>query len=678
MHAVGMRRATVWVLAAVAVLLGVGAPGAAAAEGVPDRAAYLAEQLRADPVYVTDQIPRAIPRSTAPQYAKIAERTGVPTYVIVLPQALSGGDAMLDAVHGRLGEDGLYVSLDKYGVDAAQAYGVQLPVDDALDAAFGGLTDGTEVAFGRFVDALTPSTADDVAGLDTDEWATRGARDEHSVVTGFGMSVLPLTVLFLGRYVLIRRRGRAVKAAGATKKARAAAMKEAGQRQTTARRVLWGVAAACVVAVGVTAQLTYTATRYGPAVDPTRADMTSRAGRVGAGLAHDVLYVDPESPAVLTDADGERLRTHVASLDLPVRIVVAPLLYDGASGGRTELFAQKVRERTTVDAVYLMADPVQGDIEVMDEGSPLDSSRYLLSPAVADGTQERGLGERLDAALDDLETAPTSHLGGFPDIWAPPGDPKETGELPALMSGEFWGGLLMLGPLVAFALWCVVAGFTRVCFGRAYPSGGKPAVGARRPPARKTGRQDDDAASPRPSGRRLRQAARAELDELDEKFGRREAELPEPARSRVRDLLDAARRYADLDGDRQVDADADAERLACVLVLLRLGAAALDAGKAEVADRYCAVNPLHGPAAHVRNLALPGDAEPAGLPVCDACRGVAVQATDKGDLKQAVLYLPVPGKGSTLRYDRGVGPLAVAGGDTGRLLREVADAPDLV
>ncbi|HET6635301.1 MAG TPA: hypothetical protein VFH77_09770, partial [Streptomyces sp.] len=260
-----MRRATVWVLAAVAVLLGVGAPGAAAAEGVPDRAAYLAEQLRADPVYVTDQIPRAIPRSTAPQYAKIAERTGVPTYVIVLPQALSGGDAMLDAVHERLGEDGLYVSLDKYGVDAAQAYGVQLPVDDALDAAFGGLTDGTEVAFGRFVDALTPSTADDVAGLDTDEWATRGARDEHSVVTGFGMSVLPLTVLFLGRYVLIRRRGRAVKAAGATKKARAAAMKEAGQRQTTARRVLWGVAAACVVAVGVTAQLTYTATRYGPA-----------------------------------------------------------------------------------------------------------------------------------------------------------------------------------------------------------------------------------------------------------------------------------------------------------------------------------------------------------------------------------------------------------------------------
>ncbi|MEU8915698.1 hypothetical protein [Streptomyces nigrescens] len=51
------------------------APAGPHAPGGPTQFAYLAEQLRKSPVYVSDQIPREVPRSTAPAFAR-ADRCG--------------------------------------------------------------------------------------------------------------------------------------------------------------------------------------------------------------------------------------------------------------------------------------------------------------------------------------------------------------------------------------------------------------------------------------------------------------------------------------------------------------------------------------------------------------------------------------------------------------------------
>lgn len=90
------------------------------------QAAHLADRLRANPVYVTDQLPREIPQSTAPDFARLAKGAGVPTYVLVLADR-HNGEALLGAVHDRLGRDGVYVLVDHIGVTDAVAYGVRAP-----------------------------------------------------------------------------------------------------------------------------------------------------------------------------------------------------------------------------------------------------------------------------------------------------------------------------------------------------------------------------------------------------------------------------------------------------------------------------------------------------------------------------------------------------------------------
>lgn len=108
---------------------------ARAAEATPvTQAAYLADRLRENPVHVTDQLPREIPRSTAPDFARLAKKTGVPTYVLVLPtQSGTDGRQLLGAVHDRLNRDGLYVLVDDSAVAEATAYGVRVAGRRRLD-----------------------------------------------------------------------------------------------------------------------------------------------------------------------------------------------------------------------------------------------------------------------------------------------------------------------------------------------------------------------------------------------------------------------------------------------------------------------------------------------------------------------------------------------------------------
>ncbi|MFC7815276.1 hypothetical protein ACFUTR_11590 [Streptomyces sp. NPDC057367] len=132
------------------------AADAPAANQPPTQAVYLADRLRENPVHVTDQLPRVIPPSMAPDFARLAKRTGVPTYVLVLPSQSGFGEDLLSAVHDELGGDGLYALLDDSGVRKAAAYGVNAPAEAARSVAAYELPydAGSLRNFERFVDVV--------------------------------------------------------------------------------------------------------------------------------------------------------------------------------------------------------------------------------------------------------------------------------------------------------------------------------------------------------------------------------------------------------------------------------------------------------------------------------------------------------------------------------------------
>ncbi|WP_310717748.1 hypothetical protein [Streptomyces lydicus] len=246
-----MRAGIVLVAGWLAMLFCTGSVQAAEApRGVPDsptQTAYLAEQLRKDPVYISDQLPREVPRSTAPDFAREARRLGVSTYVIVLPSSSFGTEpsAVLAGVHDRLGRKGLYVAIGDTGIDAVQTYGVSLPgAEDASRATLYELAyDATpREVFRHFVDVVTSGHAhqraeqaraaseDDPDGppsVHTD----RTDRENQSFVTGIAVTGIPLTALLITVYALQRRR---VRRAAATATVTATATATAGADRPSA------------------------------------------------------------------------------------------------------------------------------------------------------------------------------------------------------------------------------------------------------------------------------------------------------------------------------------------------------------------------------------------------------------------------------------------------------------
>ncbi|MGW8397277.1 hypothetical protein ACWGLP_11435 [Streptomyces lydicus] len=223
-----VRAGIVLVVGWLAVLFCAGPVQAAeATPGVPDsptQTAYLAEQLRKSPVYISDQLPREAPRSTAPDFAREARRLGVATYVMVLPSSSFGAEpsAVLAGVHDRLGRKGLYVALGDTGIAAVQTYGVNLPgAEDASRATLYELAyDATpREVFRHFVEVVTSGHAhqraeqaraaseDNPDGPPTVH-TDRTDRENQSFVTGIAVTGIPLTALLITVYALQRRRVR--------------------------------------------------------------------------------------------------------------------------------------------------------------------------------------------------------------------------------------------------------------------------------------------------------------------------------------------------------------------------------------------------------------------------------------------------------------------------------------
>ncbi|BDM72795.1 hypothetical protein HEK616_62820 [Streptomyces nigrescens] len=470
-----LRTGVVLVMGWLAVLFCAGAvqaaPGGADA---PTQTAYLAGQLRKNPVFISDQIPRAVPRSTAPDFAKEARRLGVPTYVMILPNTHYGSEAtgLLAGVHDRLARKGLYVTLSPTGLDAVQTYGVSLPgAEDASRATLYELPyDATpREVFRHFVDVLTSGHAhqraeaahakygdsvDELPLLHTD----RTAREDQSFATGVAVTGIPLTAVLLTLYAVRRRRVRRAAAAGGglsagkvpvapkttagTKRSPAGSKTKgtkgskrgsekggtggstAGQGARTRSigassgqrvRMLPLVVAAVVLGglVAFTASQVFDDTTSGDGSRPTAADMRARVDRVAEGLRRDPLYVDPESPPALDAAERTHLRTQLRALRIPTVIAAVSSNPDDESDGEKDLLVKALHDRLHRKVLIVLAEPSDGGIELANYGTPVDPTYLMNRPRYLEysGSADPALGRRLDQLLTYLGKAPTAKPG---------------------------------------------------------------------------------------------------------------------------------------------------------------------------------------------------------------------------------------------------------------------------
>ncbi|SEP10308.1 hypothetical protein [Actinacidiphila rubida] len=611
------------VTGAVAGLL-VWAAVPAVAAGPPSQAESLAAALRADPVYVSDQLPREVPRSTAPEFAAAARRTGVPTYVMVLPDQHQG--SLLGTVHDRLGRNGLYVLLDTTGVVDARAFGVAAPATDAHEIALYSLPydAGALRSFQVFADAVASGAGPAArrAARLQDEYGDSGKgvepfyldrtdRQNQGFVTGILLTSLPSGTLLVALYVRRRRGRRWVRPPEAV------------------------VAAVLAGAVLAAAPLVCDQKLDGPEQAPTQADLGARLDRVAAGLRHAAVYSDPESPQVLDAAGLAELDRRIAAYTPgPVKVAVVPQLSDDESAGDQQVFASGLHRLLGGKGIYVVADPLEGAIHVYDFGIPVDAAMLTLDlpDALAyDHDTAPAVDHRMGQRLDDLMAymAKVPHSEPAPDGPDDRPDPVAGHRLPPLFHGDFWPGLFV-GALLAGLLLGVTAAVT-----------GTAAALARR--RRRAAKPHVTAAPAHPSAAWLARTAGHEVNALAAELAAADANAP--GRERAWECLDAAMLLSGGAQARSTDGAAD---LAAATVLARAGRAAL-AGHAY--RTCCSVNPLHGRSVN-------------GTRYCVDCRPGAGSAA----LDALRLTLPGPRRSGRVPYEKAPGPLPAVRDGVARLV----------
>lgn len=478
-HGIRGTRRILLLFCALAALFATATTPARAASDSAVQAAYLADRLRANPVHVTDQLPREVPQSTAPAFAEVAERTGLPTYVIVLPSSSAADPGLLDAVHERLGRDGLYVLLDESNVADAAAYGVDAPADDAWTVALYEVPydAGPLRRFERFVEVVAQGDEKAAARAEAarakyDDGEEPAAlyigpsdRSDQSSLTGVLLTGVPLLILLLVPYV--RRWWRRLpRAAGST----AATWRKEVRASRALRWSLPVLALACAVAIAVTAPLVFDETRSSWSPRPRAIELNARLDRVAEGLAQDPVYADPESPRVLDSAQSARLHDRIRAFERsrdggPVFVSLVPQLTEDESGGDEEAFAAAVHDKLGEDGVYVVADPASGYINVFNHGLRLDGYSLLFDlpesltygDDEADEAEDHSLGERLDALMTILDKTPRTDEATYPGDPYPLTDPVTEDELPPLFGADFWPALF-IGVLAAGLVFGLVAG----------------------------------------------------------------------------------------------------------------------------------------------------------------------------------------------------------------------------
>jgi hypothetical protein len=134
-----MARA-VWLAMTFVCALGAG-PAPAHAD---ERVDAIVRALRADPVYVSSSLARAVPPAQVAALRRAVAGSPAPAFVVVAP---SFGDepglgtlrALPDLLHDRLDRDGLYLAVDASSTPYAQAFGVRPATD--IDRLFVNVSD---------------------------------------------------------------------------------------------------------------------------------------------------------------------------------------------------------------------------------------------------------------------------------------------------------------------------------------------------------------------------------------------------------------------------------------------------------------------------------------------------------------------------------------------------------
>ncbi len=645
------------------------APGSAPAPAGPlpaeaTQAERLAAELRKDPVYISADQPRRTPRSLAPEFAAVARRTGVPTYVLVLPDA---DRTLLAQVHDRLGIDGLYVLVQKYGGLTVSAFGVDLPAEDAARIAnhVTPYDAGPLAGFTVFADKVRLGK-DQVAaealatGRHHDDYDGRYIsatdRQNQNLLLGLAVVVLPGLLLALGLR-LSRRRGlprpaepapaarrpgavdlgkrpavAPARAKGPTAKnpARSTVAKNPGNRKKAGqpapaplRRTVLAVTlpatAAAVLGVVLAAPVVFPQTVDGPDLTVTRADLDARTTEAAAALAADGIYQDPSAPTVLTPAQLAAVRQRTAELaaKTPVYLLFTGSDSDDESGGSSSILLAQVHQRTGRDGVYVQVDPAQGYFELAEFGpAGTDApSRFrradLRYPDRSTASDDLRVPERLNSVLDTVAAAQPTGEPAYGN--GPTALPElRSNKLPPLFSSDFGPGLMlgaMLYGVLLLLAWAATA-VTRavVRSRRALAAGPTPSQHAATGPRR---------TAARPSARQLRAWAAEDTRALAVRLAATDQDAP--GRTRAWDCLDAAELLLGEDAGRT----ADPSDLAAATALARAGSDALHGSREP---RLCRLNPLHG--------AADGGKVPYWFPVVDLGTGTARLCTDCRDALQ--------------------------------------------
>ncbi|MEV0370026.1 hypothetical protein AB0I10_09400 [Streptomyces sp. NPDC050636] len=679
-----LRAGMVLVVGWFAVLLTAGAVQAAPTgpddPDDPTQSAYIAERLRENPVYISDQLPREVPRSTAPEFAGEARRLSVPVYVIVLPHSALGHDGagLLAGVHDRLGRRGLYIAVSETGLTGVQSYGVSVPgAKDASSATLYELPyDATaRETFRHFVDVLVSGKAHQRAeaaraayggATPSDEPAELHTsptdRENQSFVTGLAVTGIPLTALLVTVYTGQRHRvRRALATAGRVPAPRGGPTRGGPQGGDPgpfpgARLIPLGAAALALSGVlAFTASQLFDDTTSGDGSFPTAADMRARIDRVSDGLRRDPLYVDPESPSELDAAERAHLREQLRSLDIPVLVVAVPTSLDDESKGNTELLAKSLHDRLHRDALFVIADPTSGMINLANHGARIDDTYLIELPRDLkySSSADPRLGPRLERLLSFVAKAPPAAPGHVPYVPPRPEDPVKAKALHGIFAGDFDAGLLT-GTFLASLIFGLVAAGCAV--GRAVRHHVRPAPSG---PARAPEAPD------KPSLSWLRRTAREEVDALTTAL-ESSASLSEEPRRRAWECLDAAALLIDGESDGRIDADATPADLACAIVLARAGRTAIREPAAS--GHVCHRNPLHGTARRHRQTRPAGGGRAGSSPVCGPCRVVPGAVLELRSSEGA-------GAGSYVPYPTLPGPLAALGDGAGidQLTRDVRE-----
>ncbi|MFF7454433.1 hypothetical protein [Kitasatospora sp. NPDC008115] len=634
----------------------------------------LAEELRKNPVYVSAAQPRRLPRSLAPEIAALAGRTGVPTYVLALPD---GDTALLALVHDRLGADGLYVLIGDYGRVTASAFGVDVPVEDARRISRYGTPYGAGplAAFENFVDAV--ASGKDRAAVKAEElydryrdsdrqrlYISSTDRQNQNVLLGLAVVVIPGLVLALGLRLSLRRTrpsGTApTRRTGLNNKPAVRLDKEPGTPHAapgpgTVRRGRSLLPVTLSVTLLATAAAVFGVVHYAPTVFPqvidspylnvTQADVDARVDEIAAGLRAAPVYQDPSGPDALPAADLPAIRQRLTELAPkgPVHIVVTPTGSDDETAHDSDLLLALIHERTGRNGVYILVDPMTGVIDLDSYGTDQDTlrrfSRLPTEVRYAYGENKGpNVVPRLNQVLDAVAAAEPKP-GYDPAERRTTLPPLHDNRLPALFSGNDFGGgiglgVMLLGVLLLLA-WAAHAAARAV-------------IRSRR--ARATRSSQPHAAprhaTPLPSLRQLRAWADEDVRELATQLAA--AGQDTPGRARAWDCLDAAALLTGR-GEQRPDESTGAGDLAAVVVLAQAGLAAL---RGHLDPTVCRLNPLHGEATGGRAPAWLADLGlgPRSAQLCPACRdalrsggadrATADRAARAGRARDRLLRLP--------------------------------------